>query len=120
MDLQPHREAAAAGVDYLLGQHQARVVVATLAAVLLGLVETQEPELAHPPEDPVRERLLLPLFGVGLELLDHEAADRLPQLLVLVREDEVLAAGLEVGLEDVGGSGAHVANRTGPRAKSKQ
>ena len=82
------------------------VVVAALAAVLLGLVEAEEAELAHPLEHPVGERRLLPLLGVRLELLDHEAADRLPQLLVLVGEDEVLALGREVGLEDVGGGHA--------------
>ena len=77
----------------LLGQHQARVVVAALAAVLLGLVEAEEAELAHAREDRVRERRLLPFLGVGGELFDREVADRLAQLFVLVGEDEVLAAG---------------------------
>ena len=90
-------------MDDLLGQHQAGVVVAALAAVLLGLVEAEEAKLAHPREHPVREGVLLPLLGVGLQLLDHEAADRVAQLLVLVGEDEVLAGGGEVRLEDVGG-----------------
>ena len=100
---QPHGQTAAVRVDDLLGQHQARVVVAALTAVLLGLVQPEEAELAHPLEHPVGERRLLPLLGVGLELLDHEAPDRLAELLVLVGEDEVLALGGEVGLEDVGG-----------------
>ena len=103
LDRDAHREAAAVGVRHLLGEHQARVVVAALAAVRLGLVEPEEAELAHPLEHPVGEGRLLPLLGVGLELLDHEAADRLAQLLVLVGEDEVLALGGVVGLEDVGG-----------------
>ena len=64
----PIAEPAAVGVHQLLGQHQRAVVVAALAAVRLGLVETQEPELAHPLEHPVGERVLLPLLGVGLEL----------------------------------------------------
>ena len=119
LDREPHRQAAAVGVAHLLGEHQARVVVAALAAVLLGLVEPEEAELAHPLEHPVRERRLLPLLGVGLELLDHEAADRLAQLLVLVGEDEVLALGGEVGLEDVGGGG-HARDGTGWRRESKQ
>src|SRR5258707_10625315 len=89
----------------LLGEHQSRVVVAALAAVLLGLVEPEEAELAHPLEHPVGERGLLPLLGVGLELLDREAADRVAKLLVLVGEDEVLALCGEVGLENVGGGG---------------
>ena len=99
LDGDPHRQPAAVGVHDLLGQHQRGVVVAALAAVLLGLVEAEEAELAHPLEHPVGERGLLPLLGVGLELLDHEPADRLAQLLVLVGEDEVLALGGEVGLE---------------------
>src|SRR5258708_7735264 len=89
----------------LLGEHQGRVVVAALAAVLLGLVEPEEAELAHPLEHPVGEGRLLPLLGVGLELLDREAADRVAKLLVLVGEDEVLALCGEVGLENVGGGG---------------
>ena len=80
-------------------EHERRVVVAALAAVLLGLVEAEEALLAHAREDRVGERGLLPLLGVGRELLGHEAADRLAQLLVLVGEDEVLARGVEVGLE---------------------
>jgi hypothetical protein len=66
--------------------------------------------MARPPdalEDPVGECRLLPLLGVGGELLLGEAADRLPQLLVLVGEDEVLARSLEVGLEDVVSGGGH-------------
>ena len=93
------------GVAELLGEHQGRVVVAALASVLLGLVEPKEAELAHPLEHPVREGGLLPLLGVRLKLLDHEAADRVTELLVLLGEDEVLALGGEVGLENVGGGG---------------
>src|SRR5947209_3962510 len=96
-------------VAELFGEDQARVVVTALSAVLLWLVESEEPELAHPLEHPVGERRFLPLLGVRLELLDHEAADRLAKLLVLVGEDEVLALGGEVGLENVGG-GCHVAD----------
>ena len=103
LDREAHRQPAAVGVDELLGEHERGVVVAALAAVLLGLVEPEEAELAHPLEHPVGERRLLPLLGVGLELLDHEPADRVAQLLVVVGEDEVLALGGEVGLEDVGG-----------------
>ena len=41
----------------------------------------------------------------GASSLGAKRADRLAQLLVLVGEDEVLAPGAEVGLEDVGGGG---------------
>ena len=58
----------------LLGEHERRVVVAALAAVVLGLVEAEEAELAHAPEDRVGEGRLLPLLGVGRELLDREVA----------------------------------------------
>ena len=119
LDRNPHRQAAAVGVRHLLGQHQRGVVVAALPAVLLGLVEPEETELAHPLEHPVRERGLLPLLGVGLELLDHETADRLAQLLVLVGEDEVLALGGEVWLEDVGGGHGGCLSSSGTAAARK-
>ena len=101
-------------VRHLLGEHQRRVVVAALAAVRLGLVEAEEAQLAHALEHPVGERGLLPLLGVGLQLLDHEAADRLAQLLVLVGEDEVLALAGEVWLEYVGGRHRVVSSRWSP------
>ena len=50
---------------------------------------------------------LLPLLGVRGELFDGEVADRLAQLFVLVGEDEVLAVGAEVGLDDALGGGGH-------------
>src|SRR5687767_12270294 len=54
-------------------------------------------------EDPVGEvLLLLPLLGVGPELLLDEAPDRLAEPVVLLGEDEVLLGGGEVGLENVG------------------
>ena len=84
-----------------------RVVVAALAAVLLGLGEAEEAELAHPREDPVGERRLLPLLGVGRELLRRERARSTRAALVLLGEDEVLALRAEVGLEDVLLGGGH-------------
>ena len=63
-------------------------------------VEAEEAEFAHAGEDGVGEGALLPLLGVRRELLDDEVVDRLAQLFVLLGEDEVLAAGLEVGLDD--------------------
>jgi hypothetical protein len=95
-----HRQAAAVGVDELLGEDEVARVVAALAAVLLGHRQPEEPELAHAREDPVVERLLLPALGVRLQLLDHERVDRLAQALVLFGEDEVRAPGAVVGLED--------------------
>ena len=50
----------------------------------------------------------------GAELLLDERADRLAQLVVLLGEDEVLAAGLVVGLENVVG-GRHAAQASGAR-----
>ena len=107
-------------VDDLLGEHERRVVVAALAAVLLGLVEAEEAELAHAAEDRVGEGRLLPLLGVRRELLGREAADRLAQLLVLVGEDEVLALGAEVGLEDVLRGGGHARTRSAAARESEQ
>src|SRR6185437_11535026 len=84
----------------------ARVVVAALPAVLLRLVQAEEPELAEAREHRVGERRLLPFLGVRRELFDREVADRLTELFVLVGEDEVLALRLEVGLQDALG-GCH-------------
>jgi hypothetical protein len=42
-----------ARVRHLLGEHEVAEVVAALAAVLLGLGEAEEAELAHAREDPV-------------------------------------------------------------------
>jgi hypothetical protein len=87
-------------VHHLLGQHEVRVVVAALAAVLLGIREAEEAELAHPREDGVREGGLLPLLRVRRELLRHEGADRLAELVVVLGEDEVLSARAVVRLEE--------------------
>jgi hypothetical protein len=108
LDGDAHRQAAALGVDDLLGEHERGEVVAALAAVFLRLVEAEEAQLAHAGEHPVGEGRLLPLVLVGGEFLDHEVADGLPQLLVLVGEDEVTALGGEVRLQGLGGGRAHV------------
>ena len=103
-----HREAAGVGVRHLLGEHEVAEVVAALAAVLLGVGEPEQPELAHAREDRVGERRLLPLLRVRARArVTHEGVDRLAQPVVLLGEDEVPPAGGEVGLEDVGGRGAH-------------
>jgi hypothetical protein len=68
------------------------------------LSRPEEAELAHPVEDRVGERRLLPLLGVRRELLLGEGPDRLAQLLVLVGEDEVLAPRAVVRLEDLLGA----------------
>ena len=101
----PGRHAARPAARHLLGEDGAVHGVSALAAVLLRVGETQEAELAHALEDPVRERLALPLLGVGLELLLDERADRLAQAVVLLGEDEVLLLRLEVGLQDLLGGG---------------
>jgi len=55
---------------------------------------------------------------VGLELFDHEAANRVAQLIMFVGEDEVLTPGGEVGLEDV--CSGHGPDATGAILQSKQ
>jgi hypothetical protein len=87
-------------VHHLLGEHEVAVVVAALAAVFLGVGEAQEAELAHAREHRVRERRLLPLVGVRSQLLRHERVNRLAELVVLLGEDEVLAVGAVVRLEE--------------------
>ena len=116
VDRDAHAEPAAVGVRHLLGEHERAVVVAALAAVLLGVGEAEEAQLAHALEDPVRERGLLPLLRVRAQLLDDEVVDRLAQLVVLVGEDEVLARAGVVGLQDIGGGhGGTVPRRAGTR-----
>ena len=88
----------------LFGKHERAVVVATLASVLDRLVETEEAELTHAPDDRVGERGLLPLLGVWQYLGGHEAADRLAQLLVLIVEDEVPTAARVIGRAGVVGA----------------
>ena len=93
-----------ARVHDLLGEHERRVVVAALAAVLLGLVEAEEAR-ARPSARKTQSGNVVSSHSsaCGASSFVHERADRLAQLLVLVGEDEVLARGGEVGLEDVGG-----------------
>jgi hypothetical protein len=98
-----HREPAGVRARELLGQHEVGEVVPTLTAVGLRHREPEEAELAHAPEDRVRERRLLPLLRVRRQLARDVRTDRLPQRLVLLGEDEVAARRRVVGLEDVGG-----------------
>ena len=65
VDREAHAEAAGAGVGEALGPDQRVVVVAALAAVLLGEAEADEAELAHPLQRRVGPQRLLPLVGVG-------------------------------------------------------
>ena len=90
--------------DHDAGGHRVR----TLAAVLLRIGEPEEAELAHAAEDGVGERRLLPLLRVRRELLDHVRVDRLAELVVVIVEDEVLAARPVVGLQHVGLGGGHI------------
>jgi hypothetical protein len=81
-----HTETARAGPRHLLREHHSREVIASLAAILRRVPQAEKPELAHPPEDRVREGILLPLLEVGLDLLLQELADVQPELLVGVGE----------------------------------
>ena len=91
---------------HLLGEHEVAVVVAALAAVLLGIGEAEEAELAHARGRPSRGRSSPPTpRRAGASSFVDERADRLAQLVVLLGEDEVLALGAVVGLQDVCGGG---------------
>ena len=103
LDADAHREAAVGAVVELLAEDQLAQEVAALPAVLLGLVEAEEAALAEAREHRVREARLLPLVDVRRELGGHEAPDRRPQVLVLIREEVVAAAGRVVGLQHRGG-----------------
>src|SRR5207248_2278523 len=71
----------------LLDQDGVVHVVAALAAVLLRVLQPEEPDGGQLLEDLVREpALVLPLLGMGAELRRHEPPHALSELLVLVRE----------------------------------
>ena len=83
----PGRYAARPAARHLLGEHGAVDRVAALAAVLLGVGDPQEAELAHPVEQRARElSCLLPLWRVRPDLLLDEGPQRLAQRLVLLGE----------------------------------
>src|SRR5690606_20388888 len=83
----PRRDAPRAAARQLLDEDRVVDVVAALAAVLLRVLEAEVAELGAAAEDVVgKPALLLPLGGVGAELVRDEAADRLAELLVLLRE----------------------------------
>ena len=112
VDRDAHRQAARLRVHDLLGEHERREVVAALPAVLLGLVEAEEPELAHALEDPVRERRLLPLLGVRRELLLANARIDSRSCSCSSVKMKCLRLVGEVGLEDGGGHGPRVSSGT--------
>ena len=79
--------AGAAGAGQLLDPDRVVQVGAALAAVLLGELEAEETELGAAPVELTGEfPRLLPLVDVRRDLLADEAADGLPQLLVLLAE----------------------------------
>src|SRR5205085_1499020 len=83
----PGRQPAGAGARQLLGEHRVVDVGASLPAVLLRVLEPKEAKLPHTQEDLVWEPAgVLPFLGVGSQLAGDEAADGLPQHLVLVGE----------------------------------
>src|SRR5207302_5160288 len=89
----PCRHAAGAAAGELLGEDGVVQVVAPLTAVLLRVLEAEEAELRHPVEHLVREPArVLPLLGVGAQLVRDPAPDRLAQLLVLLAERRQWAA----------------------------
>ena len=100
VDREAHVEPAAARVAHRVGADQRVEVVAALAAVLLRVAEADEAEVGGALQDRVGPEVLLPLEPVRGALLQHPRLHRLAQLLVLVGEDEVLALGAVVGLDD--------------------
>ena len=62
-------------------------VIPALAAVLLGVLQPEEADSRQLVEHLVREpALVLPLLGVGPQLVGHEPPYGLPKLLVLLAE----------------------------------
>ena len=105
LDREAHVGAARARVAHALGADQRVEVVAALAAVLLREAEAEEAELAGALHRLGRPVGVLPLVAVGPQLLLHPGLHRLAQVFVLLAEDEVLAPGCVVGLDDAGAVG---------------
>ena len=83
----PGGRPARARARHLLAQHRLVQVVAALTAVLLGVLQPEQPLGGQLREHLVGEPpLLLPLLGMWRELPLDEAARRLSQLVVLVGE----------------------------------
>ncbi len=86
----PGIDAVRAAAPQLLHQDDIGEVVPSPASVLFREMQAQEPQLAHPLKDAVREETgLLPFVRVGRELLIDEIPDALAQQVVLLREKEV-------------------------------
>src|SRR5262249_11283060 len=125
VDDEAHVEAARSRVAEALGADHRVVVVAALAAVLLGEAEAEEAQLARPGDHLAGPGRLLPLVAVGEELLFHPRLHRLALVFVLLREDHVLALGAVVRPDDlraVGSRGCHwdsplVRSRSGQRRR---
>ncbi len=100
-----HVGAARARVAHALGADQRVVVVAALAAVLLREAEAEVAQLAGALHDLGGPVGVLPLVAVGVELLLDPRLHRLAQVEVLLREEEVLARGLVLGLQHVAAVG---------------
>ena len=100
--LRPGGDAArAAGAGQLLDPDRVVQVGAALAAVLLRELEPEEAELGAARVELAGEfPRLLPLVDVRRDLLDDEAPDRLPQLLVLLAEGR--QGGADAGVLDDG------------------
>ena len=111
-----HVGAAGAGVAHALGADQRVEVVAALAAVLLREAEAEEAELAGALHRRGRPVGVLPLVAVRPQLLADPGLHRLAQVFVLLAEDEVLAPGLVVGLDDVGAVGRRGRHCLSPRS----
>ena len=108
VDRDAHREAAGQRAAHLLGEHEVGEVVAALAAVLLGYGEAEEAELAHARGRPSRGRSSPPTPRRAAPAPWRRSGRSTRAAVVLLGEDEVLALGRVVGLQDVlGGRGVN-------------
>ena len=83
----PAATPARAAAGQLLAEHRVVHVVAALAAQLLGVLQAEEADLGQLREHLVgKPARVLPLGGVGAQLVGHEPPHRLAQLRVLFGE----------------------------------
>src|SRR5207249_739697 len=87
LDQQAHRHTGHAAAWKLLTLGDAEPIVAARTAYLVGIVRTEDPELARALKDPVGKELVsLPLHGMGRQFALAELAHCTSELLVLFRK----------------------------------
>ncbi len=115
MDQHGDGEAGVGGAAEFLGQHGGGAGVHRRAAVFLGVADAEEAERAHLAEHVAGDRAVnLPLVGVGLHLLGHEAAQLVAQHFVFLCQEQVLCHASSLDRRGVGAGSGYLSACRGP------